>query len=479
MEMKQALWNLTIHFPVEISSANGNRARTNLPHVERYSWQDVEEMYHAKKKQQKDTDVNEQECPAPTDNDEGSCLVSDVKYGNNNLDENEDPNMDDPFSVVQSFMRERDHVRSLDWLYENGYCQDHLRPGNSTLPQAGRGAFAAQFLPARTIVGFAPLIHIGIYGRDLWTIDYNNVGGVPGFAKRYDLVINYSFGHDNSTVLLTPYGGMVNYINHNSQSPNVRVQWPKKEMVSHKPTWLQKDPVFLKNTREKVGLSLEYVALRDIQEGEEIFMDYGPEWEEAWNDHVESWEPLPNAQQYQLAKEVDEPYFRTIHELGKRPYPHNVATMCLRSYTGMFGSDKEDSSNRSKSNRPTFKWLAPLKPIKDITERYFCVVAERHLIKREERRPGNATMAHGNDDDDEDLFAYEYTVDLKINDTESKDSWVRVLHMPGEGIGLYDLAYTGDWHMPNVFRRHIGIPNEIMPNAWINRLSSSSSSSSK
>jgi hypothetical protein len=36
-------------------------------------------------------------------------------------------------------------------------------------------------------------------------------------------------------------------------------------------------------------LAFEVVAIRDIQPGEEIFMDYGSAWEKAWNQHVANW----------------------------------------------------------------------------------------------------------------------------------------------------------------------------------------------
>lgn len=97
-----------------------------------------------------------------------------------------------------------------------------------------------------------------------------------------DLLINYSFGHRNSTLHLTPYGAMVNYINHKSANdgdgPNVRVQWPTKELVAYKPDWLSKDIEFLRDSIDKIGLSFDYVALRHIKEGEEVTMDYGDEW---------------------------------------------------------------------------------------------------------------------------------------------------------------------------------------------------------
>jgi hypothetical protein len=37
-------------------------------------------------------------------------------------------------------------------------------------------------------------------------------------------------------------------------------------------------------------LAFEVVATRDIQPGEEIFMDYGSAWENAWNQHVAKWD---------------------------------------------------------------------------------------------------------------------------------------------------------------------------------------------
>ena len=238
-EMKQALWELTSKdFPIY------SRAFTNLPkHV---PWKQVEEELELQKN-------------APPGG----------------------------FSIIEKFSRQL-HVRSIDWLEERGYCQDHIRPDVSTIPQAGRGAFATRPLPRGTVVGYSPLIHMGVHGRELY---YVQVGDAAKKSKKshmmYDLILNYSFGHPNSTLLLTPYGGMVNYINHQPKGKaNVAVRWPNRELVAHKPDWLEKTPEVLKDTLEKIGLSFEYVALRDIEEGEEIFMDYGEEWEDAWEQHV-------------------------------------------------------------------------------------------------------------------------------------------------------------------------------------------------
>jgi hypothetical protein len=324
-------------------------------------------------------------------------------------------------SIVRRFIRQQS-IRTPEWLNEKGRCQDHIKPGRSTIEQAGRGAFAFRPLPKGTIVGYAPLVHIGYYGREILNIDYDD-----GERQQYDLIMNYSFGHANSTVLLTPYGGMVNYINHSKERANVKVRWPLQNMVAHKMDWLTKDVPFLRDTFDKIGLSFEYMALRDIEEGEEIFMDYGPEWEEAWNEHVKNWTPPEGAEEYMHSSEFpEEPYYRTAKELESNPYPSNLIVMCQESYSvGPGGS---------------YEWL-PL--LNEKPERVYCEVLERF-----ENAPSS----------------YEYTVSMTLADGEE----IQVRGVPKSGIFLYDKAFSADWHLPNAFRHPIAIPDDIFPESWTN-----------
>jgi hypothetical protein len=371
-EMKQKLWEFTAKdFPIY------NKAMTNLPR--NVQWVDVE------------TSLQEHE------------------------NETE-------FSIVRDFIRKQS-IRSTEWLQEHGYCQDHLKPGRSTIPQAGRGAFAARHLPAGTVIGFAPLIHIGIHGRDIFTV---TVGEDEMPRKQYDLIINYSFGHRNSTVLLTPYGAMVNYINHGGKtSSNVMLRWPDKELISHKPEFLKRTPQMLRDTVDKIGLSFEYVAMRDIQEGEEVLMDYGDKWEQAWNDHVKSWEPLENSIHYVHSSEWGETIFRTLQEQDFNPYPPNLHTMCQESFT--YAKDG------------TYQWVDVLRPH---PFRVYCDILERY------------------GDEEKSL----YTVSLFLDDGNT----VVVQNVPNDGVFLYDKAFSADWHLPNVFRHEIAIPDNLMPDAWMN-----------
>jgi hypothetical protein len=50
--------------------------------------------------------------------------------------------------------------RSLKWLKAHGRCMDHIRPGPSTVPHAGGGAFANRDIVSGSLVAPVPLIQI-------------------------------------------------------------------------------------------------------------------------------------------------------------------------------------------------------------------------------------------------------------------------------------------------------------------------------
>ncbi|KAL3940231.1 MAG: hypothetical protein SGBAC_005191 [Bacillariaceae sp.] len=321
-------------------------------------------------------------------------------------------------------------IRSIEWLQQHGKCQDHIQPGISTIPNAGRGAFASRNLPQGTIVGYAPLIHIGEAANDLLQFTYKD-----GYTKP-ELVLNYSFRHANSTLILTPYGAGVNYINHASgnRTPNVKVQWPKEESIAHKPEWLKESVRFLKDTTGKIGLSFDYVALRDITKGEELLMDYGMEWEVAWEQHVANYHPPNDASSYVHSSQYSSAridYLKTPEERQKDPYPPNLHTLCRPSYT----QRPDGTYVFARALRQDDKYVAC-----DVLER-------RHL--------------------DDDSVAATYTVQLSL--AENKVVVVQGVSRP-EGIDLLDKVFSQDMHLPQAFRHPISIPDDIFPETWKNKL---------
>ena len=105
------------------------------------------------------------------------------------------------------------------------------------------------------------------------------------------LLLNYHFGHKNSSIMFFPLNHAFT-INHNSKrsftgkAPNVRVEFSRRERRSR--YFLDRSLEDLKAEKYST-MVLDFVAIRDIKPDEEIFLDYGEEWEEAWNKHVSEW----------------------------------------------------------------------------------------------------------------------------------------------------------------------------------------------
>ena len=123
--------------------------------------------------------------------------------------------------------------RSVEWLVENGRCVDNIRPGRSNLPFAGRGAIAQRFIGRGEIVVPVPLIQI--MNTDLltlWKKVQNDKGDWDKVPVGKQLLLNYCFGHDESSLLLCPITNAI-LINHCSNrtkecgkdGPNAEFRW--------------------------------------------------------------------------------------------------------------------------------------------------------------------------------------------------------------------------------------------------------------
>ena len=158
--------------------------------------------------------------------------------------------------------------RSVEWIVENGFCLENLIPGKSTIPQAGQGAIAKFPLHKNERIVPAPLLQI--VDRDvLFTFDHN------GQRAGTQLLMNYCFGHRESSVLLCPDTNAI-LINHcstrtkecNPSGPNAEIRWAT-DWEKDNEKWLQ---MSVKDLGEQTGrgLAFDIIATRDIQPGEEV-----------------------------------------------------------------------------------------------------------------------------------------------------------------------------------------------------------------
>ena len=333
-------------------------------------------------------------------------------------------------------------VRSVEWLEENGICADNFYMDSSTLQQAGHGAFASRFLAKGTAILPIPLIHIPDRNiLDMYDLKRGkNKPEAVNETKRVvvgkQLLLNYCLGHANSTMLLSPYGPIL--VNHNQTLANVRLQWALPERSNHHPEML-KHPVDDFYSEKSAKLAMEFVALKDIQPGEELFVDYGDEWENAWQEHLRTWKPVPGAEHYISAEQLNNAtdHLKTEFEQMFDPYPGNVG---IRFDLAFLQQMK--------------RWQLVMKKGGNIQE-WKKRESSRENVKCEILRYSQASNGR--------LL---YTAVIPAKDDDKKSRLVEA--MPREAFTFVDRPYTSDMFMSNVFRHDIRIPDDIFPSAWKN-----------
>lgn len=335
-------------------------------------------------------------------------------------------------------------VRSIEWLEENGKCLDNIRPGKSTIRQAGRGAFATRLIPRGSIVAPAPLIHIP---RQAVLDMYDEIEHEDGTFERNmtsvtqrQMLLNYCFGHANSTLLLSPYGHFSNLINHNGADPNAKIAWADNKTVGHNPDWLNLSVDEL-GDRKHAGLAFDFIATRDILPGEEVFIDYGPEWEDAWNNHVTTWVPPEGSESYSPASvwnQDTETPLKTQSEQAVDKYPDNVKIAChpeARRYSGTL------ARNWSKMSSMEMKFETV-----DRNAMHECNITKRELLDGE----------------------IVYTADAN-DGRERRSSQYQITQAPRKFFAFIDQPYSSDSFLRAAFRHEIMIPDEMFPKAWMNK----------
>jgi hypothetical protein len=353
--------------------------------------------------------------------------------------------------LARSFLLPRD----VDWIKTNGMCIEKIKPGPSTIAEAGRGAFAQVDIQIGDIIAPAPLLNIPnkkslVVYKTEFDSEGNRVKVDGDEPVGHQLIMNYCFGHKESDLILCPQTNAI-LINHCSdreegghrcrdgKGPNAKVQWAS----GWDPTsdeWLTKsiEEITTLTTAGSRGLSLEIVATTNIAPGEEIFIDYGENWEKAWNTHVNNWTSTPNASQYSPVKEmIAKGDFRTLNELGNNPYPKNINMFC---YGGAVMDDYDLDDYE-----------------------------EDELV----RVDGRTGFAASKDDLDEPEYILPCKIQYKDEKTgnytmQIKHGGVRFLvkNFPKKSVILMFKPYTSDQHLEGAFRHFIEISDDIFPKQW-------------
>lgn len=344
--------------------------------------------------------------------------------------------------------------RSPEWLRNHGLCMDNLIQDISNINQAGRGAFATRTIEKGALIAPAPLVHIADKATlNMYRphVDENFQYVVSNEVVGQQLLLNYCFGHRESTKLLCPIGSSTSFINH-SPTPNAALRWSTHH--SHQKDWLNLTVDEL-GSMPGVGLLLEYYALREIQEDEEITIDYGQDWETAWQRHMERWVKPVGAEKYQSAADLnaDDPFIiKTVEEQKRDPYPHTVVTSCYYEYVQDASYEVDESGTYADPQQQTV-WVKNFVGL-DVSVPDYLFVRPCRIL---ERTSDNL-----------------YTVQILNYDHQHRDQIIPdtymliVRNMPRDAITFTDFAYTTDQHLPQAFRHEMMLPDFLFPDAWRN-----------
>lgn len=370
--------------------------------------------------------------------------------------------------------------RTTDWIVENGMCMENLLPVQSEVKDAGEGAVAQFALHKGEIIAPVMLLHIMNHDA-LSEFDYYSQEVV-----RTQLLMNYCMGHAESTVLLCPHTNAV-MVNHCStrakdspckdKGPNAKYQWSTG--------W---DPTsdLWRSTNKTLGelgseyrrvLSMELVALRDIEPGEEVYVDYGTEWEEAWEKHVAEWVPPPSLPPQEgtwiTAKEANDNAESVLEEfisgdLRKKVNRPHLFTGCY------YYASKHDKDKIYR--KPNQKWKSMsdeyiLDSYSDDGSEYVTDYTSHSdhsywpcsVLYEEEKENGDSSNSAT------------YTVRIHQSHWDRTLPWAengvpRILtNYPRDSIHFFVRPYESDQHLERAFRYPMAIPDDIFPEHWKNK----------
>jgi hypothetical protein len=193
----------------------------------------------------------------------------------------------------------------------------------------------------------------------------------------------------------------------------------------------------------KPQLAFDYIALRDIEKDEELFMDYGDSFEAAWQNHVANYKPPPEWNKFVDGMSINVRYHgfrvKTEEEQNTNPYPEHLQ---IRVHGGLEKNlDLKDDQ---------YLWT-----VKDYGNP--ARILERHVSATEH----SYTLEMG-------IIPKENYKDKNTRDREANLTWVRRGRVPRHAILFFDKPGYTDMHLPGAFRHRIGIPDEIFPEQWQN-----------
>jgi hypothetical protein len=350
-------------------------------------------------------------------------------------------------------------TRSASWLQQNAVCLDHIKAGKSLAVPHQRGAFTRRPLSEGQRITAFPVVALD---RKHLKIRHNSSEGEDEASRYHQLLLNYAFGHADSTLLLFPLGPSVNLVNHPGQGEkaNVALRWygggPDSSPLAgfHEETLLDAPPSqVLQRQSERMKdqappgstvLMMELYALRDLEPDEELLLDYGSEWETAWDRHQQDWNLArmtlsASTQRRSSTKSAYE--YEQDYEIYTRDEPRQYPADSIqpRCYVDVDKLTKVDDEG----------W-------------YEFVASQGDLI--DWTQPCDVLSAKFDRDGDKESYRVIVSVDQDRDDSTAVEYQVK--NVPWSAITFVDQSYQGLQFHSRAFRHEIQLPDDVFPPAW-------------
>jgi hypothetical protein len=266
------------------------------------------------------------------------------------------------------------------------------------------------------------------------------------------------------------------------------------------PEW-RKKPIEKWGIEEKAGLSFNFVALRNIEQDEEITINYGSEWEEAWLKHLRSYyqndegneKAVHNNRIARSSRDTIDKHRVPAFELNK------LLDMKLQT---MEEGDYESEGLRLFCRKPYLEWSSTAtsvvnkndgttllvrsttktnKTIKlkrkkytdwSNNEVYPCRIRNRY---RPTRTTGDASETNDNHDYRYFIEVFERSDEIlplevahNTNNTTKDYVWAVLFDAPRDAFYFEDQKNHRHHHQAWSFRHEMRIPDDMFPYVWRN-----------
>ena len=218
-----------------------------------------------------------------------------------------------------------------------------------------------------------------------------------------------------------------------------------------------------------IGTRSHSICFFFVLAGEEVFIDYGIEWEKAWEEHVNSWTPpRPPTGHWITAKEANDNKEEILSEFISGDLREVVDHPYLFTACQYYASEADEHEVykepydewRDESDEKILAWYA------DSSEGYGYYYDAGYDIHGDfshwpcsvlyEEQVGTYTVRIHQS-------PYEHTMPWEENDVP------RILTSYSRAnIHYFVKPFAADQFLPGAFRKELGIPNEMFPEHWKN-----------